>query len=293
MEHFTRSVEFRMVETDGRTLEGYAAVFDSPTVINNFEGHFVVVIQRGAFAKTVRNNPKPVLQFDHGTHPLIGGMPIGTIQELREDDQGLFVKARLSDSFLTEPVRVAIADGALNGMSFKFTIPKGGVTVTTENDTELRTLTEVTLHELGPVVWPAYADTSVGVRSKSLADILTADEDARTLFAAALYGATTEFDTTGDIIESLAVRSDDESDEPTDEPTDETTDPDGSVQESVRSDDEDELTATTSSDLTVPASSKEHRQRMAEIVAAKVDIYVLAQLKKEELSNGVKSQTDG
>ncbi len=174
-------------------------------------------------------------------------------------------------------------------MSFKFTIPKGGVTVSQGDDNlEVRTLTEVTLHELGPVVWPAYADTSVGVRSKSLTDILTADEDARALFAAALYGATTESDTTGDIIESLAVRSDDTPDEPTDETT-------GleSVQESVRSDDEDEPTATTSSDPTVPASSKEHRQRMAEIVAAKVDIYHLAELKKEELSNGVKSQTDG
>ncbi len=290
MEQFTRSVEFRMSETDGRTLQAYAAVFASPTVINSFEGHFVEVIERGAFAKTVRNNPKPVLQFDHGTHPLIGGMPIGTIQELREDEQGLFVRARLSDSFLTEPVRVAVADGALNGMSFKFTIPKGGVTVTMgDDDLEIRTLTEVTLHELGPVVWPAYADTSVGVRSKSLTDILTADEDARALFAAALYGATTESDTTGVIIESLAVRSDDTPDEPTDE----TTDPEGSVHESVRSDDEEEPTVTTSSDPTVATTSRGHRQRMAEIVAAKAEIYVLDELNKRKLSNGVESSTDG
>ncbi len=310
MEH-TRSVEFRMSESDGRTLEGYAAVFDSPTLINNFEGHFVEVIERGAFAKTVRNNPKPVLQFDHGTHPLIGGMPIGTIQELREDEEGLFVRARLSDSFLTEPVRVAIADGALNGMSFKFTIPEGGVTVTRENDVELRTLTEVTLHELGPVVWPAYADTSVGVRSKSLTDILTADEDARALFAAALYGATTGVEDpgkttgaedSGNLFTDLAVRSDDEStatteavrsDDESDDPTGSDPDEPTSEEDSdVRSDDE----SVRSEDAkpTAHPGRKAHQKRLARIMAARAD-RALRQLENREIKHGtrVEPSTDG
>lgn len=249
MEPFIRSVDFRMVEdSGGRILEGYAAVFDSPTVINSWEGDFVEVIERGAFARTVRSNPKPVLQFDHGTHPLVGGLPIGAIQELREDEQGLYVRARLHDNWLIQPVREAISEGSLTGMSFKFTIPDGGVTITRDSgDVETHTLTDVDLHELGPVVWPAYTDTSVGVRSKELADILTNDSDARAVIAAGLYG-TPEQD--------LAVRSTDESEEPTDETTDDET----SVHEPVRSDDETEPTVTT--------GSKTHRVRRAELVKA-------------------------
>lgn len=206
MDAFIRSVDFRMVEnSDGQTLEGYAAVFDSPTVINGWEGHFVEVIERGAFARTVRNNPKPVMQFDHGTHPMVGGLPIGTIQELREDEEGLFVRAKLHDNWLIEPVRDAIREGSLTGMSFKFTIPEGGVTVTRgEDDIEIHTLTDLNLHELGPVVWPAYKETSVGVRSRELADILTNDAEARGVVAAALYGTKINGDTEAAIAAQLA-----------------------------------------------------------------------------------------
>ena len=121
------------------------------------------------------------------------------------------------------------------------------------------------LPELGPVVWPAYSDTSVGVRSRELADILTNDADARCIIAAGLYG-----------IEDLAVRSDD-----SDEPTDETTDLE-SVQESVRSDD-DEPTATTSDDQPVVATSRGHRMRIAKILAAKTEIYVLHELNQRKI----------
>ena len=51
----TRSVEFRATSPDeggdGRTLEGYAAVFNQPTEINSWEGHFNETIAPGAFKK--------------------------------------------------------------------------------------------------------------------------------------------------------------------------------------------------------------------------------------------------
>ena len=280
MDAFIRSVDFRMVEnSDGQTLEGYAAVFDSPTVINGWEGHFVEVIERGAFARTVRNNPKPVMQFDHGTHPMVGGLPIGTIQELREDEEGLFVRAKLHDNWLIEPVRDAIREGSLTGMSFKFTIPEGGVTVTRgEDDIEIHTLTDLNLHELGPVVWPAYKETSVGVRSRELADILTNDAEARGVVAAALYGTKINGDTeaaiaaqladseptiTGDTFSDtdgdtttdtdLAVRSDDEPTATNEPDSDEESE--GS-DEAVRSDDEsDDPTGSTPDEPTADEES--------------------------------------
>lgn len=182
----TRSVPFHLerasTDGDGLTLEGYAAVFDSPTRIDSWEGCFDEVLARGAFAKTIKER-KPVIQFDHGQHPLVGSIPLGSIDELREDDHGLYVKARLHDNWLVQPVRDAIASGSVDGMSFRFSVVKEQVDEA--GDTPLRTVQEVKLYEVGPVVFPAYDSTSVGVRSTQIADIL-ADPTARAELARAL-----------------------------------------------------------------------------------------------------------
>ena len=195
-DRISRSFDFNVNKTesrdDGLTLEGYAAVFDSPTEINSWEGEFTETIARGAFSKTLEERT-PVLQFDHGTHPLIGSLPLGSISTIREDDRGLFVRARLSDNWLTQPVRDSIANGSVTGMSFRFQVLRD------EWEDDHRTIREVKLFEVGPVVWPAYEDTTVGVRSE-ISDVLACsnlrDELARALtFASDAATRTSEEDT--------------------------------------------------------------------------------------------------
>ena len=178
-----RRSEFRASEgADGHTLEGYAAVFNTWTDIRDAMGVYKERIAPGAFKRSIGNRT-PVLQFDHGTHPLFGSLPLGRIESLREDRNGLKVKARLSENWLVEPVRDAIRDGGVTGMSFRFRVisdewakDKDG------NDT--RTIGEVELLELGPVVFPAYEQTSVAVRSLvGLLDDETRAELARELVA--------------------------------------------------------------------------------------------------------------
>lgn len=167
----TRQFDFEIQETrsDGLELEGYAAVFNSPTRIQSWEGDFTEEIDRGAFTDSIANRT-PVLQFDHGHHPLIGGLPIGRIRSLKEDAHGLGVRARLSDNWLIHPVRDAIRDGAITGMSFRFTVKED------KWKGDHRTIRKVDLHELGPVVFPAYKDTTVGVRSNDPIARLLADD---------------------------------------------------------------------------------------------------------------------
>lgn len=180
-----RSVPFTLArtdeDTDGLTLDGYAAVFDSPTRIDSWEGLFDEQISRGAFAKTLSERA-PVIQFDHGHHPLVGSIPIGTLDRAEEDAHGLHIVARLHDNWLIQPVRDAIRDGSITGMSFRFSVVKE--TIDDSGDIPLRTITEVKLYEAGPVVFPAYTDTSVGVRS------LLADPAARAELARALISGT-------------------------------------------------------------------------------------------------------
>jgi HK97 family phage prohead protease len=192
-ESLIRSVDFRATNDstngDGLTLEGYAAVFDTDTEIRSWEGNFLERIQRGAFRKTIREKT-PVMQFDHGSHPMIGSIPLGVVESLSEDDQGLFVRGRLSDNWLVQPVRDAIASGAVSGMSFRFDVVRdawadvNGKKITDVDELMRllwepgdrgpiqRTLIEVRAHELGPVVFPAYPTTSVGVRSREVIEIL-------------------------------------------------------------------------------------------------------------------------
>lgn len=165
----TRSVPFDLIRAeqdgDGLTMCGYAAVFNTPTRIRG-EGpqDFDEIMAPGSFARTIKART-PVLMFDHGQHPLIGSMPLGQITTLREDPRGLYVEARLHNNWLTEPVRDAIASQAVSGMSFRFSVPKDKETWDRSGPVPLRTVREVNCPELGPVVFPAYADTSVGVRS--------------------------------------------------------------------------------------------------------------------------------
>lgn len=170
-----RSVSFQPstdgAQTDGRTLEGYAAVFDTPTRIDSWEGEFDEVIRQGAFRKTLRER-MPVMQFNHGNDKRTGSLPIGAIKNISEDEHGLFVRSRMFDNDLVEPIRQAIEAQAIRGMSFKFEVLRdhwldgdGNELSQSERIERMgggeilrREISEVKLHELGPVVFPAYEE---------------------------------------------------------------------------------------------------------------------------------------
>jgi HK97 family phage major capsid protein/HK97 family phage prohead protease len=185
-EYIQRNVEFRAADTsdsDGRNLEGYAAVFGADTEINSWEGRFTETIVPGAFRKTLRERKgKIMMQWNHGGDSRVGHTPIGHYTELVEDDHGLKVKGRLFDNDLVEPIRQAIEAGAVTGMSFKFRVLRddwhdvAGKRVKPDDLYQLlydagergplrRSIKEIQLFEAGPVSTPAYDQTSVGVRS--------------------------------------------------------------------------------------------------------------------------------
>jgi HK97 family phage major capsid protein/HK97 family phage prohead protease len=171
---------------DGRSLSGYAAVFNTATTINSFEGRFEETVAPGAFRKTLRERT-PVMQWDHGRDTRVGSVPIGVYSSLVEDERGLKVEGRLFDNGVVEPVRQAIQAQAVRGMSFKFSVTRdqwtdnAGVVVRDEELYNLlydagergplqRTIQEVRLFEAGPVSSPAYDSTSVDVRSSAMTE---------------------------------------------------------------------------------------------------------------------------
>jgi len=174
---------------DGYTLSGVAAVFNKPTIIDSWEGHFREILANGSWRRTLRELT-PVMQFDHGSHSSIGSLPIGYYTRTVEENEGVDVEGRMFKAPIFEPVREGIAAQAIRGMSFRFEVvrdkwvdPDGKVLKDNEDifralwstpydadESELltRTVQEVRVPEMGPVVFPQYTETSVDVRSRSV-----------------------------------------------------------------------------------------------------------------------------
>lgn len=151
------------------TLTGYAAVFNSPTVIDSWEGKFVETIAPGAFARTLKNNGDRVkVLFNHGFDPSIGDKPLGKPAVMREDRRGLYVEVPLDDTSYNRDLVVSLRSEALDGQSFRFSVLRDEwVEVDPESaDLPERTLLELKLYEFGPVTFPAYEATTAGVRAR-------------------------------------------------------------------------------------------------------------------------------
>ena len=159
----TQTLERRAAELEirarGRTLEGYAAVFDQRTRIDDFDE----VILRGAFADSLREGDKLAL-VDHDASKLLA-LPRNGSLKLAEDTRGLhFEIAALPKTSLADDV-LALADaGSLGGASFGFMVKRDAW------QGSLRTLEAIDLREISIVnAWPAYPQTTVTARSAALA----------------------------------------------------------------------------------------------------------------------------
>lgn len=208
MDAFTRSFPLEDIHVraggDGRTVEAYAAVFDTPTEIHDQDGHYNEVIDRRAFERTLtqlapagsRSNWRVGVFYNHGrtiwgTPSERGSMPIGTPVEVKADSRGLLTVTRYNRTELADEVLENIREGAITGQSFTGGFvrsdpgrsPRGGWRADASG--KLRTVRrqEIRLKEYGPTPFPAYPDAAVvGVRAEQAARLLAelpADERDR------------------------------------------------------------------------------------------------------------------
>lgn len=150
-----------------RTLFGHAAVVGQWTDLADFVGPYREQIAPGAFTKTLKEQGPPVVMFNHGRDPATGQKPLGETTVASEDDQGLYIEARLFDAHYVRELLPALESGTIDGMSFMFDIVSEQWTYASDSESGMdeRTIHEVRLYEAGPVVFPAYEQTDVGIRS--------------------------------------------------------------------------------------------------------------------------------
>ncbi len=158
-------VEFRASDQGPGQLVGYAAKYG--TISQNLGG-FVETINRGAFDKSLSDGGRVVARYNHSDAFLLGTTDAGTL-DVRSDEIGLPYIIDLPDTSYGRDVAVLAARGDLRFSSFAFrTIDDNWGE--TDQGYRLRSLNEVQLVDVAPVVSPAYMDTSVAKRS--LADAL-------------------------------------------------------------------------------------------------------------------------
>lgn len=158
------------------SFEGYGAVFE------NVDAH-LDRIAKGAFKGTLKEwksrGKLPKLLLQHGGGGFSQGAddltPIGKWDELREDDHGLYGKGHL---FNVETDRVkgiyaAMQEGELDGLSIGYRTRKFKM----DQDSGVRTLTEIDLVEVSLVTFPA----NTNGRVLSVKDVLGANPDPRSL----------------------------------------------------------------------------------------------------------------
>lgn len=155
-----RSVNFALKafadsgETKG-TFEGYGSVFDMVDAYND-------TIVKGAFKATLKEwkskGKLPKLLLQHGGGGWFSSnaddmVPIGKWDEMKEDDYGLFMKGRLFDleTDRAKATYAALKEGELDGLSIGFRTKKFKF----DEETQVRTLTEIQLFEVSLVTFPA------------------------------------------------------------------------------------------------------------------------------------------
>ena len=139
-EWLRRGFELKQVGETGE-FEGYASVFD---VID--QGHDIII--RGAFLRSLKERGAEGIRLLWQHDP---AEPIGRIEEVREDQRGLYVRGRL----LLDVARAAEAHslmkaGALDGLSIGFHTVKADV----DDFTGVRRLMDVDLWEISLVTFP-------------------------------------------------------------------------------------------------------------------------------------------
>ena len=147
---------------DEMCIEGYFIVFGQQTEL--WAGAYEEIAPN-ALDKTLNNDIRALI--NHDTRLVLGRNKSGTL-ELRVDGRGLFGKIKINSND-TEAVNLyeRVKRGDVSQCSFGFNIISEE-TEWRDDGTVKWTITEVDLHEVSVVTFPAYEETGVQARQASV-----------------------------------------------------------------------------------------------------------------------------
>ncbi len=159
--HTELRIELRGEENEQKRIIGYGAVFNS---LSEDLGGFREMILPGAFTEAIARDDVRAL-FNHDPNLILGRNVSGTLQ-LTETESGLQYEIDPPQTSYANDLMVSLARGDVNQSSFGFIVEKESwQNPNAERSYPIRFLHRVRLFDVSPVVYPAYAATSVAVRA--------------------------------------------------------------------------------------------------------------------------------
>ena len=151
---------------ESRSVEGYAALFNSPSVLMfGGDGEFVETIAAGAFDGVVEvSDVKCLLNHDERRGLLARSRSGEGSLTLTVDDKGLKYAFDAPATALGDELLEGLRRGDISGSSFAFTV-SDDEWKKQEDGTYFRTIKKIDrLFDVSPVYDPAYPETSVDLR---------------------------------------------------------------------------------------------------------------------------------
>ncbi len=135
-----KAVKFETKAISDDIFEGYASFF------NNIDA-YDDIIEKGAFRKTISENRSRIkVLWQHDANE-----PIGLPIDMTEDDNGLYVKAKISMTDTGKKAMTLIKDGVITEMSIGYDVVKDDYKML--GTKRVRLLKEVKLWEFSPVTF--------------------------------------------------------------------------------------------------------------------------------------------
>lgn len=177
IEHrFFPMTEVRVAAVENKTvISGYAAVFN--TLSDLLYWGFREKIAPGAFASNLDNRYDIRALWNHDMNFPLGRTKNDTLR-LQEDATGLATEIEPPNSGYANDFVEAIRQGLVDQMSFGFQALEDTWDIL-DDGTYVRTLLKVRLYEVSPVTFPAYPETSIGVRGGNEPDYVPPKPELR------------------------------------------------------------------------------------------------------------------
>lgn len=148
-------------EGEARRIIGHAALFNS---LSEDLGGFREQIAPGAFKDAIEQDDVRAL-FNHDPNFILGRNRANTLK-LNEDARGLAIEIIPPDTQAARDLMISMERGDVTQMSFGFAVRPNGQNWGKDDEGKVvRTLTKLRLFDVSPVVYPAYPQTDVAVRS--------------------------------------------------------------------------------------------------------------------------------
>lgn len=182
---------------DGRTVVAYAATFDDPYEVVDFEGHYDETINRAAFNRVLgRGFGNVQVLYNHGrtisgTPAAEFSKPVGVAVDIKAEPRGLLTRTRYLKTPLGDEVLEMWSERAITAQSFRGPIIRSATrSQSGPNGRPLIERLELGLVEYGPAPFAVNSGADlVAIRSALLEDRLSvlgelSDEERAELAAA-------------------------------------------------------------------------------------------------------------